>query len=150
MIVWPALIALVCFLTCFVFLARRYERLRRLRLQLAKRRHKNLALRPDQIKPLVQNRGGCIATDKITIDRLKVGYMYREQADNDIDSGWRFLSGQETQAYMDNTDNHAVYDLNTIANYDPEIIPFLNAPAGSAFERVSGTGAFVAIKRSRP
>jgi len=33
--------------------------------------------------------------------------------------------------------NHAIYDVNTIANYDPEIIPFLNAPIGSAFERDS-------------
>jgi hypothetical protein len=28
--------------------------------------------------------------------------------------------------------------VNTIANYDPEIIPLLKAPTGSAFERVRG------------
>jgi hypothetical protein len=38
-----------------------------------------------------------------------------------------------------------VYDVNTIANYDPEIIPFLDAPVGSAFERENGTGLFAEV-----
>ena len=33
--------------------------------------------------------------------------------------------------------------MNTIANYDPDIIPFLNAPYGSAFARDPETGQFV-------
>lgn len=36
----------------------------------------------------------------------------------------------------------AIYDANTIANYDPDIIPFLNAPPGSALERRDGVGPF--------
>jgi hypothetical protein len=35
----------------------------------------------------------------------------------------------------------ALYDVNTIANYDPSIIPLLDAPIGSAFGRGSD-GAF--------
>jgi hypothetical protein len=46
---------------------------------------------------------------------------------------------------MDDPDHHAVYDVNTIANYDPEIIPFLDAPLGSTFERENGTGMFVEV-----
>ena len=38
-----------------------------------------------------------------------------------------------------------LYDVNTIANYDPEIIPFLDSPPGSAFERDAQTGEFVAV-----
>ena len=34
---------------------------------------------------------------------------------------------------MDNPENLEYYHPNTIANYDPSIIPFLNAPYGSAF-----------------
>jgi hypothetical protein len=107
---------------------------------------KKFALRADQITPLAPNRGGCIATDMITVDGRKVGYMYREEPDNDMDSGWRFMSGRESQKYMDDAANHEVYDVNTVANYDPDIIPFLDAPAGSAFERQDATGPFVAIK----
>ena len=99
---------------------------------------KQFALRADQIRPLAPNRGGAIASDRITVDGQPVGYMYRVAPHNPMDSGWLFLAGDEDAAYMDNVANHAVYDVNTIANYDPEIIPFLDAPEGSAFIRVNG------------
>lgn len=41
------------------------------------------------------------------------------------------MSGDETQKYMDNSDNHSIYDLNTMANFDPEIIPFIELPIGT-------------------
>jgi hypothetical protein len=31
-----------------------------------------------------------------------------------------------------------VYDVNTIANYDPDIVSFLRAEVGSRFERTDG------------
>jgi hypothetical protein len=107
---------------------------------------KKFGLRADQIRPLAQGRGGCFATDMITVEGRKVGYMYREEPDNDIDSGWRFMSGRESQAYMDDAANLAIYDVNSVANYDPDVIPFLDAPIGSAFEREGGTGAFAAVE----
>jgi hypothetical protein len=106
---------------------------------------KRFALRPEQIKPLAKNRGGCIATDMITVDGRRVGYMYRQEPNNDIDSGWVFTAGQESQAYMDEAANHGVYDVNTIANYDPDIIPFLDAPAGTEFERQGSPGRFTQV-----
>lgn len=79
---------------------------------------------------------GCLATDRILVDGCKVGYMYREDPDNSMpDSGWRFTAGDENEEYMDNPDNSGIYALNTVANNDPEIIPFLTAPCGSAFYR---------------
>ena len=96
----------------------------------------------EQIEQLIPNMGGCFATDRITVDGMKVGYLYREEPDNDIDSGWRFFSGDESQEYVDNTDNISIYAVNTICNYDPAIIPYLSAPVGSSFGRVSGTNEF--------
>jgi hypothetical protein len=84
---------------------------------------------------LVAGYGGAIASDRITVDGERVGYMYRTAPHNDLDSGWAFLAGDETDAYMDDATNHGIYDVNTIANYDPEIIPLLDAPVGSAFSR---------------
>ena len=81
----------------------------------------------------------------ITVDGFKVGYMYRDEPDNEQDSGWVFTAGQESQAYMDDADHHGIYDVNTIANYDPDIIPFLDAPAGMAFERQGPSGRFVQV-----
>jgi hypothetical protein len=96
---------------------------------------KTFRLRADQIHPLATNRGGCIASDRITVDGQPVGYMYREATTNDLDSGWRFLAGDESEEYMTDSRKHSVYDVNTIANYDPSIIPLLDAPEGAAFER---------------
>jgi hypothetical protein len=101
---------------------------------------KRLAIPGDTIMPLAEGRGGCIASDRITVDGCAVGYMYREEPDNDLDSGWRFLAGDESSACMDEATNHAVYDVNTIANMDRDIIAHLDAPAGSAFARMAPGG----------
>ncbi len=104
----------------------------------------------DEIQSLAPGHGACVASDMITVLGRKVGFMYRELPDRDIDSGWRFLAGFESQDYMDDADNHAVYDVNTIANYDPGIIPFLKAPPGTAFERAGETGPFVEVDFEPP
>ena len=87
------------------------------------------------MRPLAEGRGSCIASDRITVDGKGVGFMYREAPRDSIDSGWRFFSGEETQDYADRAENFAIYDVNTIANYDPSIISSLDAPIGSAFGR---------------
>jgi hypothetical protein len=99
----------------------------------------------DQIKPLATGRGGCIATDQILVRGRRVGYMYRERPDNEADSGWRFLAGDESDEYMDDPDNHGIYDVNTVANYDMDIIPYLDSLVGSAFTRDQETGKFVLL-----
>jgi len=107
--------------------------------------HKNFHLAADLIKPIAVGYGACYATDRITVDGKLVGYCYREEPDNDLDSGWRFFAGDESQDYVDNPDNLAIYDINTIANYDPDITAFLEAPSGSTFER-NHAGQFVVVR----
>ncbi len=81
---------------------------------------------------------GCIVSDKITKEGWCVGYMYREKGENQYpDSGWRFLKGDEDDVYMNDVDNHHVFSLNTICNYDPAILPYLYSSVGSAYIRVS-------------
>lgn len=46
-----------------------------------------------------------------------------------------FFLGGEDDEYCDNADNTRVYHLNTIANYDQDIIPLLNALFGAVFIR---------------
>ena len=103
---------------------------------------KHFKIPGDQIRALIPNMGGCFATDRITVDGLKVGFMFREVPELEDLSGWTFMSGDETQDYVDNPDHWAIYDVNTICNYDPAIIPYLEAIYGSAFGRVEGTDRF--------
>jgi hypothetical protein len=105
---------------------------------------KRYRLAPEEIREVAPGRGACIASDMILVDGARVGYMYREPPDNDVDSGWRFFSGEESQDYANDAANFAFYDVNTVANYDPDIVPLLGAPTGSAFER-DATGKFVAV-----
>ena len=94
------------------------------------------------VKPLLDWSGkgadGCIVSDKITKEGWKVGYMYREEPDEGRpDSGWRFLKGDEDEEYMNNSANHHVFALNTICNYDKDIIPYLEMEIGTYLIRTS-------------
>lgn len=95
---------------------------------------KKYLFRRDEQKLLVMGGKGAVASDAVTVDSGKVGYMYRAEPYNETDSGWRLLSGDETQEYMEDENNHGFFDLNLLANLDPTIAPHLNAPVGSAFE----------------
>ncbi|MFD1001460.1 DUF2185 domain-containing protein [Ohtaekwangia kribbensis] len=99
----------------------------------------------DKIRQLINPMGGCMATDKITVEGKLIDFMYRMEPDFEHDSGWRFLSGTEDQEYVDNADNWAIYDVNTIANYDPAIIDYLNSPIGTELERIRENGKFRVI-----
>ena len=96
-----------------------------------KKKEKKYFLSVNQTKRLIDSNEGCIATDRITVDGCKVGFMYREESyqNGNPDSGWRFMAGDEDEDddYMNNADNHAIYQVNTICNYDPDIIAFLHS-----------------------
>ena len=107
--------------------------------------NKNFKLKAEQIIQLIEPMGGCIATDKITVQGQLVDYMVREEPNNDLDSGWQFFSGSEDQDYLDDTNNSDIYDVNTIANYDRGIIPYLDLPIGTQLERIPDTDKFQII-----
>ncbi|MCP4710322.1 MAG: DUF2185 domain-containing protein, partial [Planctomycetes bacterium] len=96
---------------------------------------KKFKLDASEIKQMVPNMGGALATDKITVEGNKVDYMFRNKTEREGDTGWIFYGGGETQEYIDNPDNTSIYNINTIVNYDPEIIPFITYPPGTEIER---------------
>ena len=101
---------------------------------------KQFCIPGEEMKPLYEGEGpqGCIATDRILVDGKRVGYCYREEvadSDRNWDSGWRFTAGDESDDYMDDPRNSGVYALNTLCNYDPDIIPLLDSDPGTAWCR---------------
>jgi hypothetical protein len=72
--------------------------------------------------------------------------MYREEPQEATDSGWRFFSGTEDQDYVNDPKNTSIYNVNTIANYDKAIIPYLTLSIGTELERIIGTDKFETIK----
>ena len=97
----------------------------------------NFKLKKEDIKKIVNINGSCIASNKITVDGEKIGYMYREEPSNEVDTGWRFFSGNENEEYTENADNFNIFELNTICNYDESIIPYLDSNIGTSFEKVN-------------
>ncbi|MBK9509999.1 MAG: DUF2185 domain-containing protein [Cytophagaceae bacterium] len=95
---------------------------------------------------LIESGKTCLVTNKITIDGMKVGFMYREEPDDEDDSGWRFLSGTEDDEYMDDPENMMMVDLNVVANYDKAILPILKKPVGSEWERIEGTNRWQVLE----
>ncbi len=86
------------------------------------------------------NGEGCMVSDKITKESFKVGYMYREEPVAGYpDSGWRFLAGNEDDDYMNNSNNYHIFSLNTICNYDKDIIPYLKSKIGSSYIRIDNS-----------
>jgi hypothetical protein len=113
-------------------------------------RTKQFRLTAGQIEPLAPGRGACIATDMITVDGHPVRYMFRTAPRMAGDSGWAFFSGLEPDAYLRDSANMTVFDVNTIANYDPSIVPLLDAPAGSAFSKPEGSDRFLPVPEKKP
>jgi hypothetical protein len=96
---------------------------------------KNYKLQAKDIKRMVPSMGGVFASDMITLEGKNVDYMVRQEPEHESDSGWIMYGGGETQEYIDDPTNISIWDINTMANYDPEIIPFLTYPTGTEVER---------------
>ena len=91
----------------------------------------------------MNNFGYVFATKMLIENKRKVRFMYRERGDNPNDSGWRFFCGEEEQSYIDNPNNIAIYDIQTILDIDESISPYLQADYGVAFEREDENESFI-------
>jgi hypothetical protein len=75
-------------------------------------------------------------------DGYKVGRLYREEPDEEDETGWVFMSDKETQEYVDNSENLQYISLGKVLNLDDSFIDLLNEPIGSEFMRDEITGTF--------
>lgn len=82
--------------------------------------------------------GVCLASAHIMSDGKKVGFMYREEAEDELDSGWRFLSGEENDEYLDNEDNYGVFDVDAVVKMDNLVRNYIHLPIGTELERDGG------------
>lgn len=89
----------------------------------------------------------CYVTQHILRDGSRVGYLYREEPDNDRDSGWRLFAGDESPDYLDYAENIAFVSLGAVLNHDDAFLALLESPVGSAFALDPRTGEFRPVKR---
>ncbi|MDE5741463.1 MAG: DUF2185 domain-containing protein [Oscillospiraceae bacterium] len=61
---------------------------------------------------------------------------------NKPDSDRYFYKGDEDEKYSTDPNNFHIFKLNTICNYDPDIIPYLHSPIGTHLIR-NADGKFI-------
>ena len=88
----------------------------------------------------------CFVTNKILQDGQKIGCVYREEPDTPEDSGWRFLAGDETDEYMENSDNIAFVSIGAVLSQDDSVISLLEEPCGSTFQKSAESNEFHRVK----
>ena len=86
----------------------------------------------------------CFVTKRVLNEGYKVGYLYREEPDEDKDSGCRITSNTESDEYMDDAQNVAYVSLGAVLSRDDSFVGLLEQPAGSAFIRDESSGKFIA------
>lgn len=63
-----------------------------------------------------------------------IGFCYRDWSDIKIDSGWRFLFGDEDEDYLDNPDNSLTKDLKEVLEWKSQVGSILESKRGTEFE----------------
>lgn len=84
----------------------------------------------------------CFVTNRVLVDGQQVGYLYREEPDEENDSGWRMTANDETDEYMANSENVAYVSLGAVLSRDDSFRELLDSAVGSAFVCNKVTGTF--------
>ncbi|MEK2654541.1 DUF2185 domain-containing protein [Pseudomonas aeruginosa] len=87
----------------------------------------------------------CFVTRRVIDEGKAVGYLYREAPEEENDSGWRLMAGDESDDYMNTAGTTAYVSLGSVLNADDSILPLLDAPPGRAFERLAD-GSFIEVQ----
>lgn len=82
----------------------------------------------------------CFVNNQILYEQESINYLYREPMEDDYegeyeDSGWRLMTGKETNEYMDNPDNFSFVSLGAVLSIDDSIIEILESEIGTAYKR---------------
>ena len=98
-------------------------------LSLSSTSESGTSLKPAQQASLV-----LASREVIGPNRLPVGFAYREKSDNEY-SGWVFLSGHESQEYLDDSSNLALSPLDLFLEMDPSLAEIIDRPVGTYWKR---------------
>lgn len=82
---------------------------------------------------------------KRALETDHVGYCYRDYPETNIDSGWRFLYGDEDEDYLENpTNSEAIYP-DEMLSINPALEVILIAPFNSEFEWDEESQSYVEV-----
>lgn len=82
----------------------------------------------------------CFVTNKVLYEGAPINYIYRDEPieidEKDyVDSGWIILSGDESDEYMNDSENISCVSLGSVLSKDDSFVGLLNAEIGAHFAR---------------
>ena len=84
--------------------------------------------------------GGSVVSKNIINGKGSLKWCMREQPLNEVDNGWRFLSDMDTDEFLSDSSNMAVYDWGTLVEIEPAIMALLDMPIGADVTLVEKDG----------
>lgn len=84
----------------------------------------------------IENAGGCIVTKSLLDGKSHLKWLFREESVNPVDNGWRAFGAEDTQEYINDSNNLVVCDFNTLANIEPTVLHVYEMPVGADLEFV--------------
>lgn len=83
------------------------------------------------IPEFVPKAGGSIISRNALDGKAPIRWAYREEQENPVDNGWRFLSVIDTEEFLGDSDNMTVVDFNSVVALEPAVLPLLHLPVGT-------------------
>ena len=82
-------------------------------------------------KEVKMHLGGSVVSNHILENKAKLKWVFREDAVDELDNGWRFLSEIDTEEYLSNPENMSVCDWSTIVEIEPAVLLIYDMPIGT-------------------
>ena len=93
----------------------------------------------NEMKMYIQGAGDCIVTKSLLNGEAALKWMFRGEALDPYDNGWIAYGEGDTQEYVNDTDNLAIVDFNTLANIEPAVLMIYEMSIGADLEFKSDT-----------
>ncbi|MEP7764837.1 DUF2185 domain-containing protein [Sanguibacter sp. 25GB23B1] len=88
----------------------------------------------------VEHAGGAVVSRRILDGTSGIKWLLREEPAHPADSGWRFLSAIDDDAYADDPANMVTLDFTTVAAIEPAVFSIYHLPVGSDLQLVVENG----------
>lgn len=78
--------------------------------------------------------GGSIVSNHILDGTGKLKWIFREKSINSIDNGWRFMADNDTQEFIQISENNSIISFEHMIEFEPLISKIFYCEMGSEFE----------------
>lgn len=75
--------------------------------------------------------GGCIVSKNLWANKGKLKWCFREKGQNEVDTGWRFLSDIDTDEFLKAPSNLLACNFESMIEIEPAVLSIYHLPVGT-------------------